>query len=42
MKIAFINGNIYKKFNPVEICDSFVVENEKIIFTGKKRSIKNR
>jgi len=36
MKIAFINGNIYKKFNPVEICDSFVVENEKIIFTGKK------
>jgi len=35
MKTAFINGKIYKRFKPLEICDSFVLDDERIVFTGE-------
>ncbi|MGC8671973.1 MAG: hypothetical protein ACP5R0_00555 [Thermoplasmata archaeon] len=39
MKTAFINGKIYKRFKPLEICNSFVLDGEKIVFTWDHRCI---
>lgn len=36
MKTAFINGKIYKKFNPSESCESIVVDDDRVIYIGNE------
>ncbi|MGC8644715.1 MAG: amidohydrolase [Thermoplasmata archaeon] len=35
MKISFVNGRIYKHFNPPETCDAITVENGRVIYAGE-------